>query len=275
MGHLAALVRTLFAAAFVFPPAAASYAAEHAHLVPRDPATAARADARAPRPVPFKVGESLVYDVSWSSFLTAGSAVLTVREKRPASGSDAYYVVAEGRPSSLVAALYRLYYKADALLDSATLLPQQDSLYAEEGTRRRTRTVTFHQDARTADLEVKTSSVARRRLELPPATRDTLSALYELRAAALTGGMTLTMPVLDGDVLYNVQVTVSGRERIETPAGSFTAWKVTPKILPGSGGLVGRTFSLWVSDDARRLPLRMDADMPVGRFVLRLREIGG
>src|SRR3954447_2135571 len=51
---------------------------------------------RAERAVPFGVGETLDYDVGWSSYLTAGTATLSVREKKPSYGSTAYYVVAEG-----------------------------------------------------------------------------------------------------------------------------------------------------------------------------------
>ena len=41
---------------------------------------AARAAApRTERPVPFHVGETLTFDVSWSTFLTAGTVVATVQ----------------------------------------------------------------------------------------------------------------------------------------------------------------------------------------------------
>ena len=40
-------------------------------------------------PVPFQVGETLTYDVAWSQFLVAGSAVSRVVEKRPTSPSSA------------------------------------------------------------------------------------------------------------------------------------------------------------------------------------------
>ena len=59
---------------------------------------------RAERTVPFRVGETLTYDVSWSSFVTAGTAVATVKEKKPSFNSTAYYIVAEGRPTREVAA---------------------------------------------------------------------------------------------------------------------------------------------------------------------------
>src|SRR3954453_23088943 len=88
----------------------------------------AAAPAPAPKremPVPFKPGEVLEFDVGWSSYVTAGTATVTVKEKKPSYNSIAYYVVAEGRPTSLLSRLYTLYYKADTLIDVFNLLPQR------------------------------------------------------------------------------------------------------------------------------------------------------
>ena len=87
--------------------------------------------------VPFAAGEALTYDISWSTFLTAGSATVSVKEKKPSYGSTAYYIVAEGRPTPLLSKLYALYYKADTLLDVYTLLPQRGSIYSDENGRKR------------------------------------------------------------------------------------------------------------------------------------------
>src|SRR5262245_2023699 len=99
-----------------------------------------RAVPRTEAAVPFKVGETLSYDVSWTSFLVAGTATVSVKEKKAANDSAAYYIVAEGRPIPLLTRLYSLYYKMDSLLDSYTALSQRGSLYAEEGSDRRTAT---------------------------------------------------------------------------------------------------------------------------------------
>src|SRR5580765_8462063 len=67
---------------------------------PRTPA--ARAPARPTPPpareasVPFHVGEMLTFDVSWSQFLTAGTAVSRIVEKKSTAGSTAYAIVADG-----------------------------------------------------------------------------------------------------------------------------------------------------------------------------------
>jgi len=90
---------------------------------PAAPAAQRGTTVRTERAVPFAVGETLTYDVSWSAYVTAGTATIRVAEKKPSYGSTAFYVVAEGRPTPLVSKLYSLYYKIDALLDAYTLLP--------------------------------------------------------------------------------------------------------------------------------------------------------
>ena len=225
----------------------------------------------AERRVPFAPGETLEFDVSWSSFLTAGTATVSVRAKRPSYDSVAYYIVAEGRPVNFVANLYHLYYKADTLLDAYTLLPQRGSLYSEEGRRRRMRATRFDQRRRTAAYEV-TGEAPSQRLTLPGGTHDPLSAIFALRTLPLRRGLRVSMPVADAGRLYQVDVTVTGREPVWTPLGERAAWRVVPSVAAGDQPAEARDLVIWISDDERRLPLRMDAEMPVGAFRLVLRE---
>ena len=114
------------------------------------PASAARttqAPAGVEAIVPFKVGERLSYDVSWSSFFsaTAATATLSVSQKRWAYGSLAYYLVAEGQPTSMVAMFYSVYYKVDSWLDAYDLLPLRASVYSQERGRRENRVTLFDQ----------------------------------------------------------------------------------------------------------------------------------
>ena len=46
---------------------------------------ASMSSARIERPVPFKVGETLTYDVSWSSYITAGTATAVRRKQATAA----------------------------------------------------------------------------------------------------------------------------------------------------------------------------------------------
>ena len=195
------------------------------------------------RSVPFQAGEELVYEISWSGSVTAGTATVRVADKRPSRGSMAWDFVADGRPTSFLAAIYPVYYKAETLVDAYTFLPQQGMFYREEGKRRRNRTVTFHHDTSSATIEIKTATVVQQAFKIPPGTLDTLSALFAIRALPLREGLTLTMPVADGDDVYDVRFSLGARETIESPLGSRPAWRVTPNVLTGAGQMKGRTLA--------------------------------
>lgn len=232
----------------------------------------APAPARTERTVPFKVGETLNYDVSWSSYLTAGTAVMAVKEKKPSFTSTAYYIVAEGRPTPLLSTLYTLYYKADTLLDSYTLLPQRGSVYSEEGKRHRFKTTRFDRAAQKVFFESKADTTSHVDFPASPVTQDVLSAIYVLRAIPLKAGDRMTMPVSDNGLTYKVQLDVGAAERVKTPMGELAAWRVKLSISDDKGRPVGRNVAIWISDDARRLPVKLQADLSVGSFNLVLRE---
>jgi len=222
--------------------------------------------------VPFKAGEQLTYDISWSDYLTAASATVSVREKRASFDSVAYYLVAEGQPVGFVAAIYSVYYKVDSLLDVYTLLPQRASVFSQEGRHRRMQVTRFDQLQRKATYEMTTATVHKRELRLPSPAHDPLSALYALRTLAMRDGHTTTFAVVNDGMVHTVKVTIAGREAVDTPLGRQNAWKLLPQALDSRGGPGNDQVTIWISDDARRLPLRIDAKLDVGVFRLVLRE---
>jgi hypothetical protein len=228
---------------------------------------------RVERPAPFTVGETLTYDVSWSTYLTAGSVVTTVKEKRPSYNSTAYYIVAEGRPTSLLSHLYSLYYKVDTLLDSYTLLPQRGSIYSEEGKRHRYRATRFDRAVNRAFFEFTTDHTAKADFATPPLTQDALSAIYALRAAPFKVNDRVTMSVCDNGGNMTAQFDTGALERVKTRLGEQNAWRVRLSLIDAKGQPVGRNTAIWIADDQRRLPLKLQADLAVGSFVLVLRDV--
>lgn len=258
--------------AFLLPPA---HAAQRKPKDPPRPAPepAAAAAARPERPVPFRPGETLTYDVSWSNYLTAGVATVGVREKRATAGSSAYYIVAEGRPTPLLSKLYTLYYKADTLLDASTLLPQRASIYSDEGGRTRTKITLFNQSARSAAYRLQTATLVRKEVALQPFTQDALSALYVLRALALKPGARIGIPVSDSGNACAVTLAVGSVEPVRTGVGIVRAWKIVPTIVDARGRpTTTREMAIWISDDTRRLPVKLTAGATVGSFEITLRE---
>ena len=243
------------------PPAAAA-----------KPAAKPAAAPRAERTVPFAMGETLSYDVSWSSYLTAGTATTTVREKKPSFGSTAYYIVAEGRPTPLLSKLYSVYYKIDTLLDSFTLLPQRGSVYSEEGKRHRFKASQFDRAAKKVLFEYKADTTVKDTFATSAVTQDALSAIYVLRAIPLNAGDKMTMPVTDNGINYKVQFDAGALEKVRTPMGEQSALKVRLSVFDDKNQPVGKNIAIWMTQDPRHLPVKLQADLPVGSFNLLLRE---
>ena len=227
----------------------------------------------ADRAVPFAIGETLTYDVSMTRFVTAGTATLTVRERRAAgAGRATYYIVAEAKPSSFVERLYHVYYKAESFIDTQTLQPTVATIYSDEKGRTRRRLMRFR-PGNVADYEVQLRSnpVNKSEFKTQPSTLDPLSALYVMRTMPLKIGQATTVPFASNGKNYRIRMTVRGREQVRTGLGTLPALKITPLIQDENGQpATTRNLTLWLSDDARRLPLRMEVDLPVGSFAVSL-----
>jgi hypothetical protein len=252
----------------------AQVGAQQPRTAPRPaPKPAAPAAARREAEVPFRVGERLTYDVAWQMALIAGTATTTVVEKKPSFSSTAYYIVAEGRPVPLLQRLYALYYKLDTLFDSFSTLSQQTALYAEEGTERRTATTRFDRRRGKALFEQQTETVLRDEIAVPADATDGLATLYALRTRTFNAGDKLTVPVVNNGTLYSIDVEATGPEHLRMRVGEFDAWNLRVTILDQKKQQVGKNISLMMSRDERRLPLRIQADLPVGYIALALKEI--
>ncbi len=264
----------LFAVTAVAVAAAAFFGA--APLLTAVPSAAAQAPARpaaGDATVPYRVGETLTYDVSWSRFLVAGTAVTKVIERKSSYGATAYAVLAEGRPRALIERLYPVYYKMDALIDTRTLLSQWTSLYFDENGRKRQTTMQFDRAKRQVLYEVPTSPDGLKdQFAMPSNTQDGLSTLFALRARTPNAGARLTIPVADDGTMYTAEIFNQGVEKVTVPFGTVDAWNLRLRILNSGLQEVAKNVGVWVSTDARRLPVRIEAELSIGTFGLMLRE---
>lgn len=227
--------------------------------------------ARTPQSVPFKVGEHLTFNVSWSGVFSAGHASMTVVGTRPAGGSTVWEVSAEGRTNALLYAVYPLEYKADSLIDTYDLLASKGTLWSREGRRDQMKVTTFDRRAGKAFFDVD-GDPARKEIPLAAGATDALSAMYALRARPFRRGDRFTLPVLLNGNVLTIQITVEAREQINTAIGSVMAWRLVPLVLNRSD-TTPHNMAAWVTDDARKLPVKMQVALPMGTFDLTLTAV--
>jgi hypothetical protein len=105
---------------------------------------------------------------------------------------------------------------------------------------------------------------------LQEATLDSLSSVYYLRTLKLDGQKPIALQVFSGEPRV-LQVEVQGRETINVPAGTFPTIRVEPKST--GSGLMGKNLVLWLTDDARKIPVQIRSKLKVGTLVGKLKAI--
>ena len=76
-------------------------------------------------------------------------------------------------------------------------------------------------------------------------------------------GKKIQLAVNDGSKTKEVTATVEDLEPVQTPLGTFQAFRVEPTVFGDLYKRKGRMV-IWFSDDQRRLPLRIKAMISVG-----------
>jgi hypothetical protein len=67
-----------------------------------------------------------------------------------------------------------------------------------------------------------------------------------------------------GNEVYNLYIRYLGKEKITTRLGTFHAIKFKPLLIKGEMFKGGEKMTVWVSDDADHLPLRIESPIVVG-----------
>ena len=105
---------------------------------------------------------------------------------------------------------------------------------------------------------------------LQEATLDTLSSVYYLRTLNLDGEKPIELQVFSYEPRA-LKVEVQGRETVVVPAGTFPTIRVEPKSA--GTGLMGKNLVLWLTDDARKIPVQIRSKLKVGTLVGKLKAI--
>jgi hypothetical protein len=218
----------------------------------------------------FDVGEELIFDVNYG-FVTAGQARMAVPSYSWQKGRKCYHLQFLVRSTSFFDRLYRVRDRYESHLDVEGLFPWRFMQQIREGNYKRDFSARFDHDARKA----YTSEGV---YDLPPFTQDALSAFYYMRTydySALRPGQKVTLQNFYKDSTYTLTVIYHRRETITVKAGTFRSIVLEPVME--EGGLFKATgrILLWVTDDERKIPIQVNAQIPIGSITSELTEANG
>lgn len=218
----------------------------------------------------FGLGEDLTFDVRYG-FITAGTARFTIPEYIWQNGRQCYRVQFFVQSKPFFDSFYRVRDRYESHIDVDGLFPWKFIQQIREGGYKRDFNARFDQQRGKA---VTTEG----EYPIPPFVQDVVSAFYFMRTydyASMKKGQKVELQNFYKDSTYTLTVIYHGRETVEVAAGTFRCIRLEPITQEGAlFKATGRMF-VWITDDERRMPVKVEAEIPIGSIVSELTAYKG
>jgi hypothetical protein len=209
------------------------------------------------RDLPFKVGEQLNYQVFLpNSTQPVGTASFHFRSRSKFFDHDGFQFTLNAQTTN---ALQKVFAASDTItsyVDVTTFLPFQSELNLNEGRRRFSTKLTINQDYGTATTE------SGNKIEIPVGTHDYLSFFYVLRTFVLNPPKRNAVSILVNNKPKTLFIQALKKENIQLGSQSIPAIQIS--LTTDDAQNDKYQLRTWISDDKRRLPLRLTAMTELG-----------
>jgi hypothetical protein len=209
----------------------------------------------------FQAGEVITFKVYYTLGVYVAAGEATFRNTlEKLNGKPVYHIVGDGKTYNFYDNFFKVRDKYETYIDTATLQPYKFIRNVYEGGYKKYENVTFNQAANTA---VTSDGV----FKVPNCVQDVLSSIYYARnidfASYKVDDKIPFSMFLDNET-YNLYLRYLGKETVKTKYGKFKAIKFKPLLIKGTIFEGGEKMTVWVSDDANRIPVRIESPISVG-----------
>lgn len=210
----------------------------------------------------FADGEKISYNVFYSVigiYFNAGTASFTVSTDK-IGNRPVYHVVGSGSSNPKYDWIFKVRDKYESFIDTSTIQPVKFIRDIDEGGFKKYENISFNHQT---NIAVSTDGV----FKVPNCIQDVLSSIYYARNINFNkykpeDKIPFAM-FLDNEV-FNLYIKYMGKEVIKTKYGKFNAIKFKPLLVKGTMFEGGERMTVWVSDDANHIPLRIESPIVVG-----------
>lgn len=171
-----------------------------------------------------------------------------------------YHFTGEGNTYPFYDKVFKVRDKYESFIDTATLQPIKFIRNVYEGGYKKYENVSFNKVTNTA---ITNQGV----YKLPDCIQDVLSAIYYARNINFNGlkpDDKIPFSIFLDNEVYNMYIRYLGKETIKTKYGKFKAIKFKPLLIKGTLFEGGEKMTVWVSDDANHIPVRVESPITVG-----------
>jgi hypothetical protein len=224
----------------------------------------------APNLYALSIPEKLIFDLTWTG-IKAGTATQEIFTEK-----DAVRVISTARSADWISVFFPVEDRVESILTHASPpllgLPKNYRIKTREGKRYKDKEIIFDH-ARGKAKYIDHLGGEKAETAIGPNTYDAYSSFYYVRTLPLTVGKSVYVSILDNKELWNVEVQVLRKERLDTIFGEVNTILIKPLIK--SEGIFERKgeIFIWLTDDARRIPVKMQTKVVIGSVTATL--VGG
>ena len=222
------------------------------------------------RELPFMPGERLTFLIGWSIF-DVGEAVLSVEESTVGDEAALLFTL-EVQTNAFADRIYRVRNRTRSWMD--TRVTTTLHYHNEQSEGRRERDIEYDFDWEESTVRYRNHADENNPgyhdpIEVVHGTFDPMGITYFVRTLPFDVGDRIVVPTTNGRELFITEIEVAERTKRNFRLGRQSALVLHPDIQD-VGGVFQRSsdasVTFYMSDDERRLPLRMESSVTVGRF---------
>jgi len=218
----------------------------------------------------FKVGERLVYDVKYQ-FVKVGEAEISIPEIIDYNGRKCYRAVFRVWSLPFFSVFYKVEDRYESYIDVEGIYPWRFEQHIREGGYK----FDFYAEFDHVNLIAKTSEGV---FPIPQYAQDVFSAFYYARTQDYSNkkvGERVRLENFYKNRTYPLEIKYLGEQMVKVKAGKFKCVVVEPLIVEGGLFKAKGRFLLWITNDDKKIPVKMTAEIPIGNIIGELREFEG
>ncbi len=228
----------------------------------------------------FTTGEKLTFEINYG-FVTAGYAYMQIAPNyRVVNGRECYDISIKVNSTKSFDWVYKVRDKYVCYFDKSGLFPWRFEQHIREGNYSRDYEAIFDQE----NHKVKTYTGEKDpkkfegEFDIPAYVQDAVSAFYFSRTldySKLNIGDKIKLQNFYKDKTYPLDVIYHGKETVDVPAGEFKCIKVEPLVQEGGLFKSEGELIVWLTDDDRKMPVRVKTKVLVGAMNVELTDYEG
>ncbi len=219
----------------------------------------------------FGFGEKLEYKVGYK-FITAGTAYFNILpEPVMRDGRKCYDIRFQVKSLESLDWLYRVRDQYRTVIDVAGIFPWEFEQRIREGNYKRDSKAYFDHE----NLIVKKGD---KTIKIPEYVHDIVSAFFYVRTlniGSFSKDTIFYLPNFVDDTTYTLGVKIRGKDIVSVDAGKFKCVVVEPLITQGGLFKSEGTILIWLSDDDRKIPVKVATKIPIGYIEAKLTAYSG